>query len=197
MKDQESKLAKENITDLLLDWGNGQKAALDKLMPLVYEELRRLAHRQMRRERVDNTLQTTALVNEAYIRLIDYKRIRPQNRSHFFAIAAQAMRRILIESARSRKSAKRGSDAPKLSLEEAANLVESRDGEILALDEALSNLAAIDPRKSQIVELRYFGGLTIDETAEALGVSTPTVERDWHIAKLWLHREISRTSDDT
>lgn len=196
MKDQESKLAKENITDLLLDWGSGQKAALDKLMPLVYEELRRLAHRQMRRERIDNTLQTTALVNEAYIRLIDYKRIRPQNRSHFFAIAAQAMRRILIERARSRKSAKRGSDAPKLSLEEAANLAESRDWEILALDEALSNLAAIDPRKSQIVELRYFGGLTIDETAEALGVSTPTVERDWHIAKLWLHREISRTSDD-
>lgn len=186
------KVSQEDITGLLLKWGSGDKAALDQLIPIVYEELRRLARGQMRRERPDHSLQTTALVNEAYIRLVDYNRIRPQDRSHFLAIAAQAMRRILIERARSRKSTKRGSGAPRVSLEEAAYLVDSRDAEIRALDEALINLATIDPRKTQIVELKYFGGLTITETAEVLGVSTPTVERDWHIAKIWLHREMRR-----
>jgi RNA polymerase sigma-70 factor (ECF subfamily) len=189
-------VSQEDITRLLLKWGSGDKAALDQLIPIVYEELRRLARGQMRRERADQSLQTTALVNEAYIRLVDYKRINPQDRSHFLAIAAQAMRRILIERARSRKSTKRGSGGAKVSLEEAANLADSRDAEMLALDEALINLATIDPRKSQIVELKYFGGLTIDETAEVLGVSTPTVERDWHLAKIWLHREIRRNHND-
>ena len=184
----------EEITDLLLDWGNGDKAALDRVIPMVYQELRRVAHRQMRRERAGDTLQTTALINEAYLRLVDYARVRPRDRAHFFAIAAQAMRRILIERARSRRSAKRGSGAQKVSLDEVAELSNKRAADLVALDEALTNLAAIDPRKAEIVELRYFGGMTIEEAAEVLGVSTPTVERDWHTAKIWLHREVSRTS---
>lgn len=188
-----AKPAQEEITILLLAWGNGDKAALDKLIPLVYRELRRLAHRQMRRERAGDTLQTTALVNEAYLRLIDYERMRPRDRAHFYAIAAQAMRRILIERARSRRSAKRGAMAPRISLDEATDVSDERAADLVALDDALTNLAAVDPRKSQIVELRYFGGLTIGETAEVLGVSTPTVERDWHTAKIWLHREVSRS----
>lgn len=183
----------EEITDLLLDWGMGEKAALDRVIPMVYEELRRLAHRQMRRERAGDTLQTTALINEAYLRLVDYARVRPRDRAHFYAIAAQAMRRILIERARSRHSAKRGSGAQRLSLDEVGNVSDERTADLVALDEALSNLAAIDPRKAKIVELKYFGGMTIEEAAEVLGVSTPTVERDWHTAKIWLHREISRT----
>ncbi len=183
----------EEITGLLLDWGNGDKAALDRVIPLVYQELRRVARREMRRERPGDTLQTTALINEAYLRLVDYARVRPRDRSHFFAIAAQAMRRILIERARSRRSAKRGSGAQKVSLDEAADVSNQRAADLVALDEALTNLAAIDPRKAEIVELKYFGGLTIEETAEVLDVSTPTVERDWHMAKIWLHREISKT----
>ena len=191
------KLYKEDITCLLLDWGTGDRAALDRLIPLVYQELRRLAHIQMRRERRGDTLQTTALVNEAYLRLVDYERVRPRDRAHFFAIAAQAMRRILIERARSRRSNKRGSGAQRLSLSEAADLSNDRATDLVALDEALTNLAAIDSRKSQIVELKYFGGLTTEEISEVLAVSTPTVERDWRMAKIWLHREISRevTSD--
>jgi RNA polymerase sigma-70 factor, ECF subfamily len=187
-----SKVSQEDITGLLLKWSNGDKAALDQLIPIVYEELRRLARGQMRRERADDSMQTTALVNEAYIRLVDYKRMRPEDRSHFLGIAAQAMRRILIERARSRNSTKRGSGMPRLPLEEAANLAEANDAEMVALDEALINLATFDPRKSQIVELKYFGGLTIVEIAKVVGVSTPTVERDWHMAKIWLHREISQ-----
>ncbi len=183
----------EEITGLLLDWGNGDKAALDRVITLVYQELRRVARREMRRERPGDTLQTTALINEAYLRLVDYARVRPRDRSHFFAIAAQAMRRILIERARSRRSAKRGSGAQKVSLDEAADVSNQRAANLVALDEALTNLAAIDPRKAEIVELKYFGGLTIEETAEVLDVSTPTVERDWHMAKIWLHREISKT----
>ena len=183
----------EEITGLLLDWGNGDKAALDRVIPLVYQELRRVARREMRRERPGDTLQTTALINEAYLRLVDYARVRPRDRSHFFAIAAQAMRRILIERARSRRSAKRGSGAQKVSLDEAADVSNLRAADLVALDEALTNLAVIDPRKAKIVELKYFGGLTIEETAEVLDVSTPTVERDWHMAKIWLHREISKT----
>jgi RNA polymerase sigma-70 factor (ECF subfamily) len=184
----------DEITALLLDWGNGDKAALDRVIPMVYQELRRLAHGQMRRERAGDTLQTTALINEAYLRLVDYARVRPRDRAHFFAIAAQAMRRILIERARSRQSAKRGSGAQKVSLNEAADVSNERAADLVALDEALTNLAAIDPRKAQIVELRYFGGMTIEETAEVRDVSTPTVERDWHTAKIWLHREVSKTS---
>jgi RNA polymerase sigma-70 factor, ECF subfamily len=184
---------KGEITCLLLNWGTGDRAALDRLIPLVYQELRRLAHLQMRRERAGDTLQTTALVNEAYLRLVDYERVRPHDRTHFFAIAAQAMRRILIERARSRGSKKRGSGAQRLSLSEAADISNNQAADLVALDEALTNLAGIDSRKSQIVELKYFGGLTTEEISEVLGVSTPTVERDWRMAKIWLHREISRT----
>jgi len=186
--------SEHDITDMLLDWGKGDKAALDRVMPLIYNELRRLAHRQMRRERAGDTMmQTTSLINEAYLRLIDYERVQPQDRSHFFAIAAQAMRRILIERARSRRTAKRGSGGQKVSLDDAADLVDDRAANLVALDDALTSLATIDPRKAQIVELKYFGGMTIDETAKALGVSTPTVERDWQMAKIWLRREITRT----
>jgi len=190
---QDGEPSPEEITGLLLDWGNGDKAALDRVIPMVYQELRRLAHRQMRRERAGDTLQTTALINEAYLRLVDYERVRPRDRAHFFAIAAQAMRRILIERARSRRSAKRGSGAQKVFLDEAANVSNERAADLVALDDALTSLAAIDPRKAQIVELKYFGGMTIEEAAEVLGVSTPTVERDWRTAKIWLHREISKT----
>jgi RNA polymerase sigma factor (TIGR02999 family) len=182
----------EDITGLLLAWGGGDREALDRLMPLVYQELRRLARRQMRRERPVDTLQTTALVNEAYLRLVDYARVRARDRSHFLAIAAQAMRRILIERARRRRSDKRGGNPERLSLEDVADVSGERAAELVALDDALHALAAIDPRKSRLVELRYFGGLTIEEAAAVLGVSTPTVERDWHTAKLWLHREISK-----
>lgn len=176
----------------MLDWGKGNKAALDRVIPLVYQELRRLAHRQMRRERTGDTFQTTALINEAYLRLVDYARVRPRDRAHFFAIAAQAMRRILIERARSRRSTKRGSGAEKVSLDEVADVSHERAADLVALDEALTKLALIDPRKAQIVELKYFGGMTIEEAAEVLEVSTPTVERDWHMAKIWLHREVSK-----
>ena len=183
----------EDITGLLIAWGGGNRAALDRVFPLVYQELRRLAHRQMRRERAGDTLQTTALVNEAYLRLVDYERVQPRDRAHFLAIAAQAMRRILVERARSRHSIKRGSGAQKVSLDEAADVSDERAADLLALDDALTGLASVDPRKSQLVELKYFGGLTTEEIAEALGVSTPTVERDWRTARIWLHREISRT----
>ena len=189
---QDGEFPAEEITGLLLDWGKGDKAALDRVIPLVYQELRRLAHRQMRRERAGDTLQTTALINEAYLRLVDYTRVRPRDRAHFFAIAAQAMRRILIERARSRRASKRGSGAQQVSLEEAVELSNQRAADLVALDEALTNLAVIDPRKAQVVELKYFGGMTIEETAEVLEVSTPTVERDWHMAKIWLHREVSK-----
>ena len=146
----------------------------------------------MRRERTGDTFQTTALINEAYLRLVDYARVRPRDRAHFFAIAAQAMRRILIERARSRRSRKRGSGAEKVSLDEVADVSHERAADLVALDEALTKLALIDPRKAQIVELKYFGGMTIEEAAEVLEVSTPTVERDWKMAKIWLHREVRR-----
>jgi RNA polymerase sigma factor (TIGR02999 family) len=146
----------------------------------------------MRRERTGVTFQTTALINEAYLRLVDYARVRPRDRAHFFAIAAQAMRRILIERARSRRSTKRGSGAQKVSLEEIADVSNERAADLVALDEALTKLAVIDSRKAQIVELKYFGGMTIEEAAEVLEVSTPTVERDWKMAKIWLHREVRR-----
>lgn len=186
------KSSADDITGLLMAWGGGDKAALDRLMPLVYQELRHLARRQMRRERQGDTLQTTALVNEAYLRLVDYERVQARDRNHFLAIAAQAMRRILIERARSRRSDKRGSNPQRISLDEVAELADARAADLLALDEALQALSTIDPRKAQLVELRYFGGLTIEETANVLGVSTPTVERDWHTARIWLHREISQ-----
>ena len=183
----------QNITKLLVDWRNGDQEALDQLMPLVYEELRRMANHYMRNERKGHTLQTSALVNEAYLRLVDHENIDWQNRSHFFGLAAQAMRRILVDHARSRNYQKRGGNAERVSLDEAANFAEERATELIALDEALQELAKLDPRKSRIVEMRYFGGLTGEETAEALGISTATVARDWETAKAWLLRELSRT----
>ena len=180
------------LTQLLVDWRRGDKAALDKLMPLVYQELRRIARRYMRGERAGHSLQSAALVNEAYLRLIDIKRIDWQNRAHFFAMAAQLMRRTLVDHARSRNYAKRGGEQQKLSLSEADQFGEKPDVDLVALDDALKTLAAMNERQSRIVELQYFGGLTIKETAEVLGVSHTTVERDWTVAKAWLRRELSR-----
>ena len=181
----------EDVTRLLVDWGNGDRDALDRLVPLLHEEFRRMASRQMRRERPGDSLQTTGLVHEAYLRLVDYKRVRPRDRGHFLAIAAQAMRRILVERARGSRAAKRGGGAQHVPLEEAADVVIARARDVLALDAALKVLAAFDPRKARIVELKYFGGLTIEETAQVESVSTPTVEREWHAARLWLYREIA------
>lgn len=191
-----TRLSQNDITGLLLDWGCGDKAALDKLIPLVYKELRRLAHQYMRRERAGHTLQTSALINEAYIRLVDYNRMRWQDRAHFYAVAAQAMRRILVERARSRSRHKRGGGAQQVSLDEAADVVADRAYGIIALDQALTELFAISPRKGQVVELRYFGGLNIDETAEVLGISSPTVQREWRAAKAFLYKAISEGEGD-
>lgn len=181
-----------NITKLLVDWCNGDKEALNQLMPLVHDELRRMADRYMRNERKGHTLQTSALVNEAYLRLIDHENIPWQNRAHFFGVAAQAMRRILVDHARSRSYLKRGGAAQRVSFDEAATLAEDRAAELVALDDALQELAKFDPRKCLVVELRYFGGLSMEETAEAAGVSVPTVTRDWNTAKAWLLRELTR-----
>jgi RNA polymerase sigma factor (TIGR02999 family) len=176
----------ERVTQLLLAWSGGAREALDELTPLVYDELRRLAGAYLRRERRGHTLQTSALVHEAFLRMID-QRVAWQNRAHFFGIAAQLMRRILVDHARSRDASKRGGGETHLALDEA----EAQDADVIALDDALNSLAAFDPRQSRIVELRYFGGLTIEETAEALGVSHATVEREWSLARAWLRRELS------
>jgi RNA polymerase sigma factor (TIGR02999 family) len=181
------------MTELLAAWSDGDRSALDQLAPLVYDELRRMARRQMNRERAGHTLQTTALVNEAYLRLIDQKSVRWQNRAHFFAIAAQMMRRILIDHARAKHFGKRGGGAPRVALDEAAVLSDERAGELVALDEALRALSQIDERKGRIVELRYFGGLSVEEAAEVLKVSSDTVTREWRRARAWLHREMQRT----
>lgn len=178
------------ITELLVDWSNGDQAALEKLLPLVERELHRLAHSYMRKENPDHTLQTSALVNEAYLRLVDQKNTHWQNRAHFFGIAAQIMRRILLNYARDRHRAKRGGRAIQVSLSEAAIVSAEKSEELLALDEVLQKLAVFDERKSRVVELRYFGGLSIDETAEVLQVSPITVTRDWNLAKAWLAREM-------
>jgi RNA polymerase sigma-70 factor (ECF subfamily) len=180
------------MTQLLVAWSNGDAAALDELAPLVYDELRRLARRHMSREREGHTLQTTALVNEAYLRLIDQHDVRWQNRAHFFAIAARMMRRILIDHARSRHYEKRGGGAPRVSLDDAAELSGGRAAELVSLDEALKALAEIDERKARVVELRYFGGLTAEEIAEVVGCSPDTVTREWRRAKAWLRREMTR-----
>jgi RNA polymerase sigma factor (TIGR02999 family) len=179
------------ITQLLIKWRNGDHAALDELLPLVYGELRRLAGYYLRQERPHHTLQPTALVHEAYLRLVGEKGIDWQNRAHFFGVAAVRMRHILVEHARSRRAAKRGGGEYRLSLSEADRLEEKCDVNLLALDDALQRLEALDPQKSRIVELRYFGGLTIEETAEALNVSPATVKRDWSMARAWLRSEIS------
>lgn len=187
--------AEPDVTRLLLAWRNGDDRALEQLIPLVYSELRRLAHRQMGRERPGHLLQTTALVNEAYLRLVDSDRVRWQNRAQFFAISAQLMRRILVDAARSRGSLKRGGEARHLALDEVEVVSHERDAALMALDDAVTALAALDPRKGQVVELRYFGGLSVEETAEALQVSAETVLRDWKLAKLWLLRELTRETD--
>ncbi|HZS04309.1 MAG TPA: sigma-70 family RNA polymerase sigma factor [Blastocatellia bacterium] len=178
----------QDVTRFLVDWSNGDRAALDKLLPLVNDELRRLARHYMRRENPGHTLQTSALVNEAYLRLIDQRQVQWQNRAHFFGIAAQLMRRILIDHARSHHYQKRGGGALKVSLDEAAAVTEARAAELLAVDEALEKLTAMDARKGRIVELRFFGGLSLEETAEVLGISSPTVQREWRAARAWLHR---------
>src|SRR5262245_9026734 len=182
----------QGVTQLLLDWRNGDQTALDRLMPLVYEELRRIAGHYMRNERRGHTLQTSALVNEAYVKLVDHENIEWQNRAHFFSVAAQAMRRILVDYARTRNYQKRGAGAQHVSLEEAAMVTEEHAAAMIALDDALEALAKIDERKCRVVELRYFGGLSVEETAEALSVSVQTVGRDWSTAKAWLLREMSK-----
>jgi RNA polymerase sigma factor (TIGR02999 family) len=179
-------------TELLRAWSQGDGSAFERLVPLVYEELHRIARRYMRLERPDHTLQATSLVNEAYLRLIDVNRVEWQDRAHFFAVAAQMMRRILVESARNRRRQKRGGGAVHLKLDEIQELPASKDYDVVALSDALSGLATFDARMSQIVELRFFGGLTVDETAQVLNVSPETVMRDWKTAKSWLLREIRR-----
>ena len=183
---------RHQITQLLVRWREGDRRALDDLLPLVYDELHRLAAHYMRGERPSHTLQTSALVNEVYLRLVDNQDISWQNRAHFFAIAAQVMRRILVDHARRRDNQKRGGGlAQRFQLDETMLVPNKRAAEIVALDDALKSLAAIDPRKSQLVELRFFGGMSIEETAEVLQVSPGTVMRDWTLAKAWLLREIT------
>jgi RNA polymerase sigma factor (TIGR02999 family) len=181
----------KSVTQLLAAWSGGDQAALDQLVPLVYDDLRRIARNRMRREQAGHTLQTTALINEAYLRLVDQKHTRWQNRAHFFAIASQMMRRILVDHARRRQYQKRGGGAVQVTLAEASGLTEEGAPDLVALDEALKSLAEIDPRRSQVVELKFFGGLSIEEAAEVLKVSETTVERDWTIAKAWLHKTLS------
>ena len=181
----------QQVTQLLVRWREGDRRALDELMPLVYEELRRLAAHYMRGERPGHTLQTSALVNEAYLRLAAHEEIQWQDRAHFFAVAAQAMRRILVDHARRRGNQKRGGGAPRVALDEALIVSAERMAEVVALDDALARLAEVAPRKSQLVELRFFGGLSIEEAAEVLGVSPGTVMRDWTFVKAWLRREIA------
>jgi len=181
------------VTALLIDWNNGNKTALDRLMPLVDRELHRLARHYMQQERPGHTLQTTALVNEAYLKLIDQRQVHWKNRAHFFALCAQLMRRILVDHARRRKYAKRGGDARRISLDEVIAVSPARSADLIALDDALQQLAAIDARKGKVVEMRFFGGLSVEETAEALGVSPLTVKRDWKMAKAWLYNSLNET----
>ncbi len=188
------KQSSQDLTRLLLAWSEGEQAALEKLAPVVHQELRRLAHAYMRGERKDHTLQTTALINEAYLRLLDCRKMGWQNRAHFFAISAQMMRRILVDYARSRRYLKRGGGAEKISLDENRLTADTRDPDLIELDEALKALGRVDERKGKVVELRYFGGLSVEETAEVLGVSPDTVMRDWKLAKAWLARQMSNTS---
>lgn len=185
------------VTQLLRAWASGDRLALDRLTPLVYDELRRMARRYMRNERGGNTLQTTALVNEAYLRLIDVRNVNWSDRVHFFAVSAQMMRRILVDAARARGSAKRGgllqraAHSAAVNLDDIPDMRSDRGAELLAVDDALQRLAEFDPRKAQVVELRYFGGLSVDETAEVVKISAQSVLRDWKLAKAWLTRELA------
>jgi RNA polymerase sigma factor (TIGR02999 family) len=185
--------APHEITKLLTDWSGGDSTALDRVIPLVYDELHRLAHQHMRRERAGHLLQTSALINEAYLRLREQPELNLENRTHFFGIAARLMRQILVDEARKRNSAKRGGDAIQVSLTEATNVVQEQAANVVALDDALKTLEGIDGRQSEIVELRFFGGLTIEETAKVLSVSPGTVMRDWTFARAWLRNEMSRS----
>jgi len=186
----------KEVSLLLLAWSDGDQAALDKLVPLVYEELHRLAHRYISRERPGNTLQTTALAHEAYLRLVDAKGVQWENRAHFFAVAAKTMRRILVDLARARRNLKCGGGAQQVSLDRVLVVSPERGADMLALDEALARLAALNPRQSQVVELRYFGGLTDDEVGEVIKISPRTVRSDWRLARAWLYRELKRDVDD-
>jgi RNA polymerase sigma-70 factor (ECF subfamily) len=183
--------ASHSVTQLLEQWNNGDLEALDKLVPLIYEELRKMARRYMRQQNPDHTLQTTALIHEAYLRMVTQKEKQFKNRAHFFAVAAQAMRHILVDYARQRHAAKRGGGSRPISLEEAAIVSQERAAELVAFDEALKELETLSTRQSRVVELRYFGGLSVAETATVLSVSPETVMRDWNMAKTWLHRALS------
>ncbi len=180
------------VTRLLRAWGGGDKAALDRLAPLVYEELRHIARRHMQRQKPGVTLQATALVNEAFLRLVDVSTATWQDRAHFFGFCAQTMRRILVDAARARGAGKRGGGAQKFSLKESIDIAPEEDGELLALDDALDALAQQDPRAAKVVEMRFFGGLSVEETAEALRISPRTAAREWELARAWLMRELSR-----
>jgi RNA polymerase sigma factor (TIGR02999 family) len=182
------------ITQLLRGWREGDRGALDTLLPLVYKELRRLAHFHLRKERPDHTLQSAALVHEAYCRLVGQSPPELENRTHFFAVAAQLMRQILVDHARRHRAAKRGGSICKLSLDDATILPERKDADVLAVDDALKALAEIDPRQSRVVELRFFAGLSLEEISDVMGIAPATVQRDWTAARAWLHREISRNS---
>lgn len=183
----------KDVTLLLRDWSAGDQSALETLTPLVHEELRRLAHHYMRLERPGHTLQTTALVNEAYLKLVDQKRVHFENRARFFALAATLMRHILVDHARDRKQLKRGAGARRVSLDEALMVSNDRHDDLLALDDALRRLSAIDERKAKVVELRFFGGLSVEETAEALSISAVTVMREWRMAKAWLYNSLNES----
>ncbi|HEX5083173.1 MAG TPA: sigma-70 family RNA polymerase sigma factor [Blastocatellia bacterium] len=181
----------ENVTQLLIAWGQGDEAARDELIPLVYETLRRIARHHLRGERAGHTLETAALINEAYLKLVEQS-VSWQSRAHFFGIAARLMRQLLVDYARARQRLKRGGDQWRVSLTDAAGVAQEQAADLLALDEALESLARVDPQRSRVVELRFFGGLTIEETAQVMGVSTPTVERGWRAARAWLQTELSR-----
>jgi RNA polymerase sigma-70 factor (ECF subfamily) len=181
---------RESVTQLLIDWSRGSRTALDKLVPLVYDELRRIAQRSLRRERSDHTIQATAVVHEAYLKLIDQRHVRWQDRAHFFAVAAQVIRRILVDHARRRHAAKRGGNGKPVSLTDVALAAEAPAVDLVALDDLLQRLAARDPRQSQIVELRFFGGLTIEETADVLRLSPATIKGEWRLARAWLYNEL-------
>ena len=180
----------DSITKLLIEWRDGDETALNRLIPLVYDELHRMAHRHMRRERQEHTLQTTALINEAYLRLVDHKGMRWQNRAHFYGVAAQAMRRVLVDEARNHNTNKRKHD--RVNLDDAVLVLPKQAPDLVALDEALNDLAALDPRKTEVVVMKYFGGMKDKEIAEALGISTATITREWSSAKLWLLKAMSR-----
>jgi RNA polymerase sigma factor (TIGR02999 family) len=184
------------ITDLLIGWGHGDKGALDRLMPLVYDELRNVARHHLAAEDSRHTLESAALVNETYLRLVEQERVEWRNRAHFFAISARMMRRILVDHARQRHTAKRGGGRPRLSLDQSLGLAERKDLDVVALDDALGALSKLDPQQARVIELRFFGGLTIEETSEALNVSPATVTRDWVTAKAWLYDQLNRAKEE-